>query len=116
MPLHLSGGTRGRSAGGGPVLGGDFRAHLLPGAYLLKTLGQGVCAWCGLILTGELMVQFSLRPRRQLGPLPLNIGLCPLHHLFVRCCLGRGKERERRRKGSQYCLDFIIEYVVVVCA
>ena len=31
-------------------------------AWLVKTLGLGVCACCGLILGGELVGQFSLRP------------------------------------------------------
>ena len=42
VPLHLSGGTRGRGDGGGPGPGG-FCGHLFPGAWFVKTLGQGVC-------------------------------------------------------------------------
>ena len=54
----------------------------------MKTLRQGVCAWCGLILVGELMIQFSLHPGSQLFLLPLQVGVCPLHELLVGCCLG----------------------------
>ena len=54
-------GTRG-DFDGGPDPGGGFCCHLVPGAWLVKTLGLGVCAWSGLILGGELVVQFSLRP------------------------------------------------------
>ena len=60
--LHLGGGTRG-DFDGGPGPGGGFCCHLVPGAWLVKTLGLGVCAWCGLILGGELVGQFSLCPR-----------------------------------------------------
>ena len=65
----------------------------------MKTLRQGVCAWCGLILVGELMIQFSLRPGSQLFLLPLQVGVGPLHELLVGCCLGGGKERKGRREG-----------------
>ena len=39
---------------GGPGPGGGFCCHLVPGAWLVKTLGLGVCAvCCGLILGAE---------------------------------------------------------------
>ena len=46
--------------------GGRIFSPPFPGGCYLKTLRLGVCAWCGLILFGELMVQFSLRPGSQL--------------------------------------------------
>ena len=85
VPLHLSGGTGGRGDGGGPGPGGGFCGHFFPGAWFVKTLGQGVCACCVLGLSGELVSQFSLRPCSQVGLLPLDVGFRPLHHLLVRC-------------------------------
>ena len=61
----------------------------------MKTLRQGVCAWCDLIPGGELMSQFSLRPSSQLGPLPLDVGLRFLHQFLVGFDLGGRKVRER---------------------
>ena len=38
---------------GGPGPGGGFCCHLVPGTWLVKTLGLGVCVCCGLILGAE---------------------------------------------------------------
>ena len=99
MFRHLGGETRGGNVGGGPGLGSGCCCHFSPEAWLVKTLRQGVCAWCGLILVGELMVQFSLRPGSQLFLLPLQVAVGPLHELLMGCCLGGRKQREGRREG-----------------
>ena len=61
----------------------------------------GVCAWCGLILGGELMLQFSLRPGCQLVSLLLDVGFRLLHGSIMGCDLGRGEMRETRREGCE---------------
>ena len=62
----------------------------------------GVCVWCGLILGGELMVQFSLRPGCQLLLLLLDVGLRSLHGSLMGCDLGWGEMRERGRESCDY--------------
>ena len=84
------------NVGGCPGPGSGCGCHFSPGAWLVKTLRQDVCAWCRLILVGELMVQFSLHPGSQLFLLPLQVGVSPRHELLVGCCLGGRKERKER--------------------
>ena len=62
--------------------GVGFVATFSRGAWCMKIL-WGACAWCGLILGGELMLQFSLRPGCQLVSLLLDVGLRPLHGSII---------------------------------
>ena len=68
----------------------------------------GVCAWCGLILGGELMLQFSLHPGCQLTSLLLNVGLRSLHGSIMGCDLGRWEMRERRRESCECLVDVLL--------
>ena len=47
------GGGGGGGCDGGPGPAGGFCCHLVPGAWLVITLGLGVCACCCLILGAE---------------------------------------------------------------
>ena len=74
----------------------------------MKTLSQGVCAWCGLIQGGELMVQFSLCPGSQLFLylLRLQVDVGPLHEMLVGYCLGRRKKRGEKRVADTLSRSF----------
>ena len=91
---------------GGPGPGGGFCCHLVPGAWLVKTLGLGVCVCCGLILGAvSRWASFVLFLAASWVSL-VSILAFVFHHLLVGCYLGGerdGREREADTVSSLLC-------------